>query len=78
MVQMIVANEISFRAHVSEDELRARMEREVLDQINGIDPTTDKVRKGLKVKTTRGSHGGYTIEVSGPAPAQIMLPRSGE
>jgi len=78
MVMLIVANEISFRAHVGEDELRARMEREVLEQINGIDPATDKRRAGLKTKITRGSHGGYTIEVSGPAPAQIMLPRQGE
>lgn len=78
MVKMIIANEISFRAFVSEDEIRARMTREVLEQINGIDPDTDKIRKGLTAKVTRGSHGGYTIEVSGPAPAQIMLPRQGE
>jgi hypothetical protein len=77
MAKLIIPDIISFRAQVSEDDLRKRMADEVLEQIGGLD-SEGKRHPGLKVTVNRGSHGGYTIDVSGPAPARIMLPRSGE
>lgn len=74
MIKLITPDTVSFEARISEDDLRERMEREVLEQINGIDEN-GKPRAGLKVKTTRGTHGGYTIAVSGPSPVQMLLPR---
>lgn len=73
MVDLITPDTIHFEARISEDELRRRMELEVLEQINGIDESGRR-RDGLSVKTARGTHGGYVISVSGPAPARIMLP----
>ena len=77
MAKLIIPDTISFRAQVTEDDLRKRMGDEVLEQIGGLDPD-GKRHPGIKVNVSRGSHGGYTIDVSGPAPARIMLPRSGE
>lgn len=73
MSPLITPDRISFKASISEDELRKRMGREVLEQIGGCDEN-GKPNPGISVNITRGSHGGYTIEVSGPAPARIMLP----
>ncbi len=75
MVKLIKPDLIAFKAYVSEDDLRARMTEEVLEQIGGLD-TNGKPMLGLKVSVRRGDgrQGGYTIEVSGPAPARIMLP----
>lgn len=80
MVKLISPDAISFRATVTEDEIRQRMADEVLEQIGGIDAVTGKRLPGISVKVTRGDSrkGGYHIEVSGPAPARIFLPRSGE
>lgn len=71
----IAADVISFHASVSEDELRDRIAQEVLEQIGGLGPDGKKL-PGISVKVLRGKTraGGYTIEVSGPAPARISLP----
>lgn len=75
MVKLISPDTISFKASVTEDEIRERMTMEVLEQIGGLD-AAGKPHPGIKVKVNRGQTraGGYTIEVSGPAPARIMLP----
>jgi len=80
MIKLISPDSISFRATVTEDEIRQRMADEVLEQIGGLDPATGKRLPGITVKVTRGDSrkGGYSIEVSGPAPARIFLPRAGE
>lgn len=76
MAKMIRPDSISFRATVTEDEIRQRMADEVLEQIGGMDPQTGKPLPGIKVSVKRGDSrkGGYSIEVSGPAPARILLP----
>lgn len=72
---LITPNTIAFRASISEAELRERMIDEVLSQIGGLDANGRRVPE-LKVTVLRGTGrvGGYTIEVSGPAPARILLP----
>lgn len=79
MVKLIHPETISFRATVTEDEIRHRMAHEVLEQIGGLGPDGKKL-PGISVKVNRGTGraGGYTIDVSGPAPARIFLPREGE
>jgi hypothetical protein len=79
MVKLIHPETISFRATVTEDEIRDRMAREVLEQIGGVGPDGKKL-PGITVKVNRGTGraGGYTIDVSGPAPARIFLPRESE
>lgn len=76
MSKLIVPNTISFRASIAEDELRNRMADEVLGQIGGLDEN-GKRHPGIKVDVRRGPHGGYTIDVSGPAPARVLLPATG-
>lgn len=78
-VKMISPDTISFRATVTEAEIRERMAQEVLEQIGGIGPD-GKRQPGLVVRVNRGNGrgGGYTIDVAGPAPARIYLPREGE
>ncbi len=73
MATLITPDTISFTAKIGEDELRRRMADEVLQQIGGLD-LDGKRLLGLKVEVRRGSSGGYTISVSGPAPARIFLP----
>lgn len=70
-VKLIRPETISFRATVTEDELRQRMAHEVLEQIGGLGPDGRRLPGD-------GRAGGYTIDVSGPAPARILLPREGE
>ena len=79
MVKLIKPETISFRATVTEDEIRQRMAQEVLEQIGGVDADGKKF-PGISVNVRRGEGraGGYTIDVSGPAPARILLPREGE
>lgn len=79
MVKIIAPDSISFRATVTEEEIRQRMADEVLEQIGGVGPDGKRL-PGISVKVTRGDSrkGGYHIEVSGPAPARIFLPRAGE
>ena len=76
MTKLISPDTISFRATVTEDEIRERMAAEVLEQIGGIGPD-GKPFPGIKVRVNRGTGrgGGYTIDVSGPAPARIYLPK---
>lgn len=79
MTHLIRPETITFRATVTEDEIRNRMANEVLEQIGGLDANGKKL-PGITVKVNRGASraGGYTIDVTGPAPARIFLPRSGE
>jgi len=79
MARLISPTTIAFRAFVCEEDLRRRMGDEVLEQIGGIDEN-GKRYPDLKVSVTRGNGraGGYTIEVSGPAPARILLEGPGK
>lgn len=79
MAKMISPDTISFRATVTEDEIRQRMADEVLEQIGGLGPD-GKPLPGIRAKVNRGAGrgGGYTIDVSGPMPARIYLPKAGE
>ena len=76
MVKMIKPSTISFRAVVTEQEIRDRMAAEVLEQIGGLD-ADGKPLPGITVNVKRGDGraGGYTIDISGPAPARIYLPK---
>lgn len=78
MVKLIRPETISFRAYVTEAEIRERMGLEVLEQIGGLDAEGKKL-PGVNVSVKRGNGrtGGYTIDVSGPMPARIMLPQRG-
>jgi|GEM_PF-6275862 len=75
-VKMIKPSTISFRAVVTEQEIRDRMAMEVLEQIGGLD-ADGKPLHGITVNVKRGDSraGGYTIDISGPAPARIYLPK---
>ena len=79
MAKMISPDTISFRATVTEDEIRKRMADEVLEQIGGLG-VDGKPLPGIRaiVKRGTGRAGGYTIDVSGPMPARIYLPQAGE
>lgn len=77
MINMIKPETISFQAKVTEDEIRERMAMEVLQQIGALDDA-GKVRQGITYKVTRGPDsrkGGYVIEVTGPVPVQMFLPK---
>ncbi|QIG70437.1 hypothetical protein EVB88_053 [Rhizobium phage RHph_N28_2] len=52
------------------------MAAEVLEQIGGTD-ADGKPLPGITVNVKRGDGraGGYTIDISGPAPARIYLPK---
>lgn len=78
-IKLIRPESISFRATVTEDQIRERMAQEVLEQINGLDAEGKRL-PGIVVKVNRGQSraGGYTIDVTGPMPARILLPREGE
>lgn len=67
MVNLIKPDTISFRATVTEEEIRKRMADEVLEQIGGLDSNGRRV-PGISVRVNRGNGraGGYTIDVSGP------------
>lgn len=79
MGKLISPESLSFRATITEDDLRRRMADEVLEQIGGLGPD-GKRNPGVTVRVTRGDSrkGGYSIEVSGPVPFQMLLPRGGE
>ena len=72
---LISPQKIAFTATVTEAELRERMVREVLESIGALGPD-GKAAPGVTTKVNRGSGrtGGYTIQVSGPAPARVSLP----
>jgi hypothetical protein len=75
MIKMITPDTISFRATVTETEIRERIAAEVLEHIGGLDQA-GKPLPGIKVTVKRGPsrQGGYTVDVTGPAPARIALP----
>ncbi len=77
MAKLIRPETISFRAVVTEEQIRDRMGTEVLEQIGGLDADGKRL-PGITVKVNRGNGraGGYTIDVSGPMPARILLPGS--
>lgn len=76
-MKLIRPETISFRAVVTEEQIRERMGLEVLEQIGGLDADGKRL-PGITVKVNRGNGraGGYTIDVSGPMPARILLPGS--
>jgi hypothetical protein len=76
---MIKPDTISFRATVSEEEIRKRMADEVLESIGGLD-ANGRPLPGVAAKVSRGDSrkGGYTIDVTGPMPVRMMLPRPGD
>ncbi len=79
MIKLIRPDTVAFTAIVTEEEIRNRMAEEVLEQIGGLG-SDGKPLPGIKVKVLRGDSrkGGYTIHVSGPAPARILLPGPGQ
>ena len=79
MIKIIKPDTISFRARVTEEEIRARMALEVLDQIGGLDEDGKKL-PGITVNVRRGEGraGGYTIDISGPMPPRMLLPKAGD
>lgn len=79
MAKLITPESIAFRATITEGEIRQRMADELLEQIGGIGPD-GKWLPGVDVKVTRGDSrkGGYSIEVTGPVPARMLLPRATE
>ena len=73
---LITPDTISFTDRITEDELRARMTVEVLESIGALD-ADGKPHPGIRTTVHRGDgrKGGYTINVSGPAPARLRLPK---
>lgn len=74
-MKLIAPQSIAFTAKVSEEEIRERMAFEVFEQIGALD-AEGKPLPGVKSKVMRGTGraGGYTIEVTGPAPVRVALP----
>lgn len=72
-MQMIAPQTIAFTAKVTEEEIRERMAMEVLEQIGALDDQ-GKPLPGISWKVRRGNRGGYTIDVTGPAPVRLTLP----
>ncbi len=79
MVKMIKPDAINFRATVTEEEIKQRLADEVLEAVGGMGEN-GKPLPGVTAKVHRGSGraGGYTIDVTGPMPVRLSLPRSGE
>lgn len=75
-MKLITPDTISFRARITEEELRKRLAGEVLDQIGALGPDGTP-HAGIETKVRRGDgrSGGYTIDVTGPAPARLYLPK---
>lgn len=76
MMQIIAPQTIAFTAKVTEDEIRERMAYEVLEQIGALGEN-GKPLPGVRWSVTRGTSraGGYVIEITGPAPVHLSLPR---
>jgi hypothetical protein len=74
---LIRPDTIQFTASVSEAEIRDRMALEVLESIGALDGD-GKPLAGISAKVRRGPSrtGGYTITVTGPAPARLLLPKT--
>lgn len=78
MTHLIRPHSIAFKAAITEEELKHRLGREVLEQIGALGDN-GKPAAGVQVRVLRGTgrKGGYTIEITGPAPARLMLPKAG-
>lgn len=78
-MKLIKPDTIAFTARVTEDEIRQRMAMEVLEQIGGLDDS-GKPLPGIRWTVNRGNGraGGYVINITGPAPVRVGLPRPGE
>lgn len=76
-MRMITPQSIAFKAEVTEEEIRHRMAMEVLEQIGGLD-ADGKPLPGIKTNVKRGTghKAGYVIEVTGPMPVRLSLPRA--
>ena len=74
-MKMNAPQTIAFTAQVTEGEIRERMAMEVLEQIGALDES-GKPAHGVSYTVHRGNGraGGYTIRVTGPAPARVSLP----
>lgn len=74
-MKIIRPETISFRAVVTETEIRERMAMEALEQIGGLDGD-GKPLPGIRWQVRRGPSrtGGYTIDITGPMPARVLLP----
>lgn len=71
---LIRPENITFTARISEDELRERLAREVLEQVGGLGPDGKRAPGiGSSVRRGDGRAGGYTITISGPMPARLLL-----
>jgi len=79
MVKMIRPDAINFRATVTEDEIKQRLADEVLESVGGMGDN-GKPLPGVHATVRRGSGraGGYTIDVTGPMPVRLSLPKAGE
>lgn len=79
MVKMIRPDAINFRATVTEDEIKQRLADEVLESVGGMGEN-GKPLPGVHAVVRRGSGraGGYTIDVTGPMPVRLSLPRAGD
>lgn len=75
-MKIISPHTIAFTATITEEELRERMATEVLEQIGALDEK-GKPLPGIKWDVRRGESrkGGYTVTVTGPAPARLALPK---
>lgn len=71
MVKLIQPQEITFHTVVAEEDLRKRLQEEILEGIGALDGN-GKPRPGVRVSVRRGPKGGYAIDVSGPAPVQMF------
>ena len=75
-MKLIAPQTIAFTASVTEDEIRERMALEVLEQIGALDDQGQPAH-GVSWTVHRGTGraGGYTINIKGPAPARVFLPK---
>lgn len=76
-MKIITPDTVTFCARITEDELRERLTLEALESINALDET-GKPLKDVKTKVTRGTGrvGGYKIEITGPAPARLLIAKA--
>lgn len=75
-MKLITPSEIAFTASVTEAEIRERIALEVMESIGALDPD-GKPLPGIRWTVNRGNGraGGYTVLVTGPAPARLALTR---
>ncbi|MFN3261680.1 MAG: hypothetical protein ACE37J_14070 [Pikeienuella sp.] len=72
-MKLIKPHEIRFTASITEEELRARLVAETLENIGALGPE-GKPAVGVTTRITRGEsrRGGYTITVTTPMPASLL------